>query len=173
MGGVEFNLGTLNLGQGLGTEEVWASHEDVQRQDEDMLVLKETRVAEVEFFTDAFTCHETRVVESIEVEETRVVTQEANTGVGYAKQDAEQTTRCDAIVKSPEGVTDQNTGCDAIVKSPEGVTDQNTECDAIVKSPEGDTDQITGCEATLRSPEGDTDQISECEAIVKSPEGRS
>ena len=41
MGGVEFNLGTLNLGQGLGTEDVWASHEDVQRQDEDVHVVME------------------------------------------------------------------------------------------------------------------------------------
>ena len=120
----------------------------MQRQDEDVQVVRETRVAEVEFFTDAFTCHETRVVESIEVEETRVVTQEANTGVGFAEQDAEQTTRCDAIVKSPEGVTDQNTDCEATLKSPEGSTDQNSEwaptrkSQKSIENAQGDNKQI-------------------------------
>ena len=92
----------------------------MQRQDEDVHVVMETRVAEVEFYEEAFTCYETHVVKSVEIQETRVVYHEANTGVGYAEQDTEQTTKCDTIVKSPEGVTDQYTGCDAIVKYPEG-----------------------------------------------------
>ena len=147
MGGVEFNLVTLILGQGLGTEEVWASHEDVQRQDEDVQVVRETRVTEVEFLTDAFTCHETHVIESVEIEETRVVTQEANTGVGFAEQDAEQTTDSDAIEKSPEGLTDQNHECEATLKSPEGSTDQNSEWaltrkfQKSIENAQGDTKQ--------------------------------
>ena len=106
MGGVEFSLGTLNLCQGIGTEEVWISHEDMQRQDDDVhvaqetRVVDETRVVELEFYTEAFTCHETRVVQS--VEEKRVVEQEYYE-FGIAEHNAEQISKCEAMVKSAEG----------------------------------------------------------------------
>ena len=93
MGGVEFSLGTLNLCQGIRTEEVWTSHEDMRRQDDDVHVAQETRVVEekrvveVEFYTEAFTCHETRVAQS--GEETRVVEQEYYTEVEITEHEAE------------------------------------------------------------------------------------
>jgi hypothetical protein len=124
-------------------------------------VVEETRDVEVEYYTEAFKCHETRVVQSLDetrvVEETRGVKQEYFTGGVITEHEAEQISKCEATAKSSEGVADQGTECEAITRSAEGDADQNSKwaptrkAQKSIENAQEDTKKISQCVTTAKS----------------------